>query len=385
MKVTSSFECGNGKGIEEIVPGHFRFYEVGEQAPYCKYFCVRVEAEGDGGRVRLDVYPDPDLGEAGRVGMMGHYPSQIWFSTNNMTRWKPVENVLERVSRFHETHLSVEVPVAPESAIHVASNPVITYTHLLGWAQSLAAGPSPCRVDTIGRSFEGRDLPVLHLPAREQGARRVFVLAGQHPSEHCGVYAAMGMAEFLTSSHPEARRLRQACEFFLCPMVNVDGNANGRNGWTMQDVNMYGDFGGVLEGRAPAAVENGLLWRWLAEEVRPELSVHFHGYMGKKGFIDPPYDGLYFFPEPEAVYGDEAQLAAYLALRDTLIWDTDGATGGGDVFGRLDETTVEWQLARNFGTVPAFYEINHGYHGVWASKRKGAAVLRAALRAYLEH
>ena len=66
MRITSDIECGNGKNIQEIVSGQFRMEEVGEEPPYCKYFCVRIESEGDGGRVRLDVYPDPLLGEPGR-------------------------------------------------------------------------------------------------------------------------------------------------------------------------------------------------------------------------------------------------------------------------------------------------------------------------------
>ena len=38
MDVGSQFECGNGKNVEWLGPGHFRVDEVGEKALYCKCF-----------------------------------------------------------------------------------------------------------------------------------------------------------------------------------------------------------------------------------------------------------------------------------------------------------------------------------------------------------
>jgi hypothetical protein len=209
----------------------------------------------------------------------------------------------------------------------------------------------------------------------------VFVLAGQHPSEHCGDMAAMGAAEFLTSHHPEAVQWRREYEFWICPMINVDGNVHGRNGWTMEDVNMSSDFAGASEGKLPKAVEDRLLWEWLTAEARPEISLHFHGYMGKRAFVDPPYDGLYTLPDPTVAYGASDRAEIYAAVRDQLIWDTDALTGHGRPTA-LGEAGLEFHLARQLGTIPAFYEINHGYHGLWASKRKGASVLRAVLRGF---
>ena len=81
MRLTAEFECGNGKNVLQLAPGHFRIEEVGEESPYCKYFCARLQAGEDGGRVRVDVYADPLLGEVGRTGMMGHSmtDSRGWF------------------------------------------------------------------------------------------------------------------------------------------------------------------------------------------------------------------------------------------------------------------------------------------------------------------
>lgn len=380
MRVTSDFECGNGKSIDQVVPGHWRIEEVGEKPPYCKYFCVRLDPEGDGGSVQLDVYPDPDLGEAGREGMMGHYPSQIWYSTDEMETWRPTEHVWEGSTEFHESHLTVRVQVKPDQPLYLASNAVAPYSRVADWAVQRGQMPSHCDSLSLGRSHEGRPIPLLYLPASGADAASVFVLAGQHPSEHLGVYAAMGTVEFLQSAHPEASALRERFEFWVCPMINVDGNIHGRNGWTMQGVNMSGDFVGAAEGAVPQAAEDRALWRHLGQVSLPVLSLQFHGFMGKRAFIDPPYDGLYVLEDPESVYEGSPAAERYRALQDVMKWDSDGLMGGGRP-GTIGEGFVEYQLARLLGTIPVFYEINHGYCGVWGAKRRGAQVLRTALKA----
>jgi len=380
MRVTSDFECGNGKSIRPVAPGHWSLEEVGEKAPYCKYFCVRLEPEGDGGLVQLDVYPDPDLGEPGRAGMMGHYPSQIWYSSDDMVTWRPTAHVWEDSTEFHESHLVVRVRVQPGQALHVASNAVAPYSRVAAWAEERAATGCGDEALSLGRSHEGRLIPLLHLPARGADSASVFIFAGQHPSEHLGVYAAMGTVEFLQSAHPEALALRERFEFWVCPMINVDGNVHGRNGWTLQGINMSGDFVGAADGTEPQAAEDKALWRHLTEVSLPAASLQFHGFMGKRGFVDPPYDGLYTLQDPDAVYEGSAAAERYRAVQDVMKWDSDGLMGGGRP-GTVSEGFVEYQLARLLGTIPVFYEINHGYCGVWGAKRRGAQVMRTALKA----
>ena len=258
MRVTSDFECGNGKNVAMVRPGHFRLDEVGEKPPYCKYFCFRLEAEGDGGVVRLDVYPDPLLGEAGREGMMGHYPSQIWFSTDEMATWQP----LEQPSCEGTHQLPRDAPERSRCWSRRAASPTSPATpccqllppRRLG--RGAGGAGAPVRLASLRPQLRGPRRPGAAPAGRGPGAERVFLLGGQHPSEHLGVMAAMGIVEFLLSAHPEAVELRQRYEFWIVPMINVDGNVHGRNGWTMQDVNMFGDFAGAADGAQPRAVED---------------------------------------------------------------------------------------------------------------------------------
>jgi len=380
MKVTSDFECGNGKSIAELAPGHWRLEEVGEKAPYCKFFCVKVAADDDGGPVRLDVYPDPALGEVGRVGMLAHYPAPLWFCEGDPDHWIQVRNRWPGAESYGLDRLSVEVVVPPRGELTVASNVVLSWSRLDAWATRLASRGAI--VHSLGRSFEGRDIPRLHLPCKGQEPLTVLVLAGQHPSEHCGPLAACGIAEFLCSSHPEARAVRERCDVWLIPMINVDGNYHGRNGWTMEDVNPCTDFLGACNGAAPRAVEDRLLWAWLAGELHPDLYLEFHGYLGTRSFADFPYDGCYVLERPEEVYGTGERCELYKAVRDTLFWDTPGLTARARP-GTLDSDMLPFNLAAAFGTIVPFYEINHAFCGVQGAKRKGADVFRAVMRTAL--
>ncbi len=379
MKVTSEFECGNGKGIAQLAPGRFRVVEVGEKAPYCKYFCVRVEGDPQGGVAELEVWPDPLLGEDGRTGFMSHYPSRLWFSETEMRLWLPVTNRWPGADWFAEEHIGTRVAVPPGKSLYVASNVAWPYSHMVRWAEALAAGGAEC--DVLGEAFEGRAIPRIHLPALGAGRLTVLVLAGQHPSEHCGPIAVRGIVDFLLSAHPEACAIRKCCDLWAIPMINVDGNVHGRNGWTVQDVNPFTDFSGASGGQAPVAVEDRLLWDWAAE-LEPHLCLNFHGYMGTRAFAEHPYDGCYVLKDPCAVYGP-GRVELYRKVEHVLLWDTPALSATSDP-GELDQSTLEWQLARRCGTVPAFYEINHGFTGVEGSRRRGADVLRAVVRAALE-
>jgi len=379
MQVTSAFACGNGKNIVEIAPGQFRIEEVGEHPPYCKYVCVRVDGGAEGGMARLKFYPDPALGEAGRVGFIGHYPSQLWMSESEMQWWQPIENRWRGADSFDEDCIETRVAVPAGGSLYVASNPVWRYADVLTWAETAAAQGAVSR--PLGESFQGRVIPRLHVPTTGTARARVLVLSGQHPSEHCAALCARGVVDFLLSAHPEAAALRDACDVWAVPMINVDGNVHGRNGWNLEDVNPCWDFAEAAVGALPTATEDRLLWTWLVEELRPDVIFHFHGYMGSRACVDPPYDGMYTFAEPEAVYSRE-RAALYRRLTDVLMWDTP-ASSAFVPSPSHDAAMLDWQLALACGTLSVFYEINHGYAGVMGAQKRGASVFRQTMAALL--
>ena len=63
-------------------------------------------------------------------------------------------------------------------------------------------------------------------------------MAGQHPHEHAGVWAALGIADYVSSALPAAA-IRPKLDVTVVPMINPDANVHGRNAWNAQGMNPY--------------------------------------------------------------------------------------------------------------------------------------------------
>jgi hypothetical protein len=351
--------------------------------------------------LHLDVYPDADAGESGARYFRAHYPSHVWHCTRrDWSHWLPLTNPWPQAVTFHDDHLAIQLPVASGTSLWVASDPVLRYSDVLAWVDSLAGGASQAtgepqiEVTSLGDSAEGRRIPLLRFPgvaaaAVADGDRpapalpRLLVLAGQHPSEHCGPWACRGIVDYLRSPMVEARALRAHFEVAVLPMINPDGNVRGLSGANGQGINLHDDFQGVAEGALPRSAENRLLWQWITTQFAPDVLLHFHGFGGWRVWSQPPYDGMYLLDEADSLYATPSQRAAYEALRARLLFDTPAYSGSWRS-GRLGSMTLEHQLARRFGTLHVFYEINGTAVAAIEQYRRGPQVLGALARALCE-
>lgn len=90
---------------------------------------------------------------------------------------------------------------------------------------SAARGASVTR---IGRSARGVDIPMLTIGRPGPSARRVWLLARQHPAETQGAYWMEGAVEALLGDGPAAEAARQGrAVFHLVPDTNPDGGMLG--------------------------------------------------------------------------------------------------------------------------------------------------------------
>jgi hypothetical protein len=382
MNITTDFECGGGKRLEQVAPGHWRVEANGDGSGYDKYFCVRINSQDDEPKtvIRLDVHPDRDLGEAGARFFASHFPSHIWYSVANWQRWLPLRNTWEDAVTFHDDFIELRIPVAPGTEMHVATNVPLRYSDLLQWIDTMGEKHDGLQIGSIGRSVEDRDIPVLRLPGARNGLPKMFVFAAQHPSEHGGNWACEGIVEYALSTVSDARVITDNFDLAVVPMINPDGNVRGLSGANAEDINMFPDFAGAAAGTPATAHENRLLWQWLCSDFVPDVIVHFHGYMGWRRHAVPPYDGIYLLQEADELYTDPERLSAYWAIRDRLAFETPAYTAAWHA-GPLDETSIEHQLAVKFQTLSAFYEINTGAVGPFDQYRRGPQVLTAVAKA----
>jgi len=383
MNVTVDFECGGGKRLKQIGDDHWRVEANGDGSGYDKHFCVRISSEKDEPEtvLHLEVHPDRDLGEEGARFFAQHFPSDIWHHAGSWKGWRMLRNVWEDSVAFHEGWFEIRVPIKPGTTMFIATNPVRRYSDMVEWAEGIRSRyEGRVQVDCIGESVDGREIPVLRLPGSKAGLPRLFVFAGQHPSEHGGNWACEGIVEYALSSISDAREIADHFDLAVCPMINPDGNVRGLSGANAEGVNMCSDFAGAADGRAPKAKEDRLLWQWLCEEFTPDVILHFHGYMGRRNHCGYPYDGIYFLTEAETLYPDARRLAAYRAIQDRLIFETPAFTSKWTP-GSLSERNIEHQLAAKFGTLSAFYEINTSSVAAFEQFRRGPEVLSAVVRA----
>ena len=66
-------------------------------------------------------------------------------------------------------------------------------------------------------------VPLLIFPSSTKQAPIIFVCARVHPGETCSSHTVNGMLRWIKEDGPEVRRLREAFEIHIVPMVNVDG------------------------------------------------------------------------------------------------------------------------------------------------------------------
>lgn len=129
--------------------------------------------------------------------------------------------------------------------VYIALYEPYTYTYLqkrlVDWT-----GRADVTLDTIGRSFEGRPMQMLHVtdasvPQSEKAL--VWIHGRQHPSESPGSYLLDGLIDYLTDDTPEGRELRRKIDAYILPFANPDGVANGLSRCNATGVNQEINFG----------------------------------------------------------------------------------------------------------------------------------------------
>ena len=121
------------------------------------------------------------------------------------------------------------------------------YTYSYGQKRLAEWGSRPdVEVDTIGWSFQGRPLQLMHVTDASVDAEkkaRVWIHGRIHPSETPGSWLLDGLVEQLTGDSLEAKALRRQIDFYILPFINPDGVAEGLSRSNPTGVNQEINFG----------------------------------------------------------------------------------------------------------------------------------------------
>ncbi|MCM8758462.1 MAG: hypothetical protein NC906_01640 [Candidatus Omnitrophica bacterium] len=369
---SSSFECGNGKNFKKIDNNRYRCEVIGDKKVYCYYFCFDVENTSKKMQsFAIEIWNDPDIDDV--EGFISHFPTTIWVSTSDGKRF----HVLDRsFCLVKKDHIEISITLNPGEKRRITNNWPCYYSETCIFLKKLAWERKNCEIFIVGKSAGNRD--IIGIKTGKIGKPRILCLAGQHPIEFPGIWAARGIADFITSEIPHAEQLRQNFYFEIIPVVNPDGNVAGRNCFTDEGVDLYQVFGENPEEKEPQSTEGRILWRW-ATNPPADLWINFHCYLGWRTNSEYPYDGWYQVPYD--TFSNTEKRRIYSRLCDTLRLLTDAPSTS-------IEPEIHWQnsfehqLAKRFNIPHVFYEINGGTAGPFQSMKRGLNVFMQAMKTF---
>ncbi|MHB0876337.1 MAG: M14 family zinc carboxypeptidase [Anaerolineae bacterium] len=381
ITIETDGECGNGKSIRQL--GHDTYaFDVEADRDYCYYFCARVTNSGGPTRFSLAVLPDPSHAAAGVSTWPSDKAALVWLQRDG--RWLQVPDLNWRgadTMSVGDDGYQMSIGIGEDETIVLSNEAVIPYSSMCDWLRSTAARSNGLAAGReVGLSAEGR--PIFDLTLTCPGGETlpgVMVVSGEHSVEFSGEWAARGMVEYLLSTHPEARRLRERYAFHFLTQVNPDGNARGRPQLSAQGLDLYLGYAEASAGQQPDSPECRAVWA-LAEEVSPALLLDIHGYVGPRRHGVAPYHGAYV--PPLSSYGNADAQMAQRRLMDRLRYDTAGLSQHGD-FLENGPASLAYAVATRFGAPACLYEPNMG-DGVYGNMMTGVRVLRAATAALVE-
>lgn len=286
IHIDDEFECGSAGEIQragdsiyeigykpETIPDWFQqlldelFDGAGVPKEYMAY--VRLQNTGSKpARVRLKFLLSPK-------GKNYMFPPW-WVRTDDGWFWVPAEDT---DMQFDDGHVDIALDVAPGVCLRVASAPYESPAVICRKSKALAAGSDVFTYREIGKSAQGRPLPVLETAERPL---KIIVDASMQSCEPVS-WGVMHLAHWLTISTTRARRLLDRVQFALMPVTNPDGIAEGRS--VTNSVGEVPKFGinDLVEGTRPAPLETEALWNYLVE-FKPDASLEVHAHFTREGF-----------------------------------------------------------------------------------------------------
>lgn len=158
------------------------------------------------------------------------------FYSSDGINWLPVEVASYDVSG---STLTYKVDISSDR-VWIAHTPPYTLANLKNLNNDLTRNPD-VTINTIGRSVEGREVPLVTITDRsiaDKNKKVVWLMFRQHAWESGSSWTGEGLMRFVSSSGPVARQIRKDTIVKVLPLCDPDGVFHGtvrfnRNGFDL--------------------------------------------------------------------------------------------------------------------------------------------------------
>ena len=219
--------------------------------------------------------------------------------------------------------------------------------------------------EVFGNTIEGRPLTAYTYGDPDK-TPTILIVSGVHPPEP-DTYASEEIMQWVNT--PESSSLRQERSVVLVPIANPDGFANRTQAANAAGINFFCDFACDKPHECPEAFA---LWH-LAERIRPQAYIDFHGYTFQLRKEPGPYVRPLQFYGADDVRTAAGSLYANMAQMEEFNPVTGFCTYAPQTFGSM--------LAKKFDTITVSKFHVHLKYGVEGCRRHGLSAFKAVAEA----
>lgn len=225
MRISANFDGGSIKVIDQTATDQIELQLVKDnQSDFAQwfYFCLdsqpmtthTLRITG----LKESAYPDAWAG----YKAVGSYDREEWFRVD--THYDNGTLTIEHTPENQFTWFAYFAPYSYDR-----------HLDLIAWAQSCFL----CEAQYLGATLDDRDMTMLKVGTEEQGKRKVWITARQHPGETMAEWFVEGLlGRLLDEDDAVARGLLEKCVFYIVPNMNPDGAARGHLRTNAQGVNL---------------------------------------------------------------------------------------------------------------------------------------------------
>lgn len=95
------------------------------------------------------------------------------------------------------------------------------------------------QVSSIGKSYEGREMPLLHITEPSDCRKYVVYIHGRiHTSESPSSWHLEKLIDLIVANTPHSKRLREQLDLYILPFTNPDGVVNGLSRSALHGINL---------------------------------------------------------------------------------------------------------------------------------------------------